>query len=99
MKTVLTTATFAALLLAGSALATTPATTSNNWMNVKAVPVSAETCQSAEAKFNAAEKAHPNSTNLTKAKAEAKTAAAECKAGKSAEGIAGYDAAIKLLKA
>ncbi|MFT3810841.1 MAG: hypothetical protein QM698_13055 [Micropepsaceae bacterium] len=99
MKTVLTAAAVAAMLLAGPALAANPATTPDAWTKMKAVPASAETCQTAEAKFNATEKAHPGSANLAKAKAEAKTAASDCKAGKSADGIAAYDAAIKLLKA
>lgn len=99
MKTVLTAAAFAAFLLAGPALAANSATTPDAWTKMKAVPVSAETCQTAQAKFEATEKAHPHSANLTKAKAEAKTAAADCKAGKSADGITAYDAAIKLLKA
>ena len=99
MKTVLTAAACAAMLLAGPVLAANTTTTPDAWTKMKAVPVSTETCQTAQAKFEASEKAHPHSANLTKAKAEAKAAAADCKAGKSANGITAYEAAIKLLKA
>lgn len=86
----------AALLLAGSSLAATPAQ-GGTWMTPKVVPVAAETCTTAKAKFDAAEKAHATSANLVKAQAEAKTAAGDCKSGKSADGIAAYTTAIKLL--
>lgn len=85
-----------ALVLGGIAMAAAPSQP-DPWMTPKAVPVSAETCTTAKAKFEAAEKTHAKSPNLAKAADEAKAAAADCKTGKSADGIAAYTAAIKLL--
>lgn len=94
----LTLAATAALALAGSALAQPPATSGGSWATMKAVPVAAqETCATAAAKYAAAAKTHATSTNLDKANGEARTAAADCKAGKNTDGIAAYEAATKLL--
>lgn len=64
-----------------------------------ATPVAAETCASAAAAYEAAAKAHATSPNMTKAKEDADKGKAACAAGKSADGIADYDAATKLLGA
>jgi hypothetical protein len=95
MKSLVLAAT-AALVLGGSAMATAPS--SNAWVS-KPTAVSTDTCSSAKAKFEAAEKTHAKSPNLAKAKTEAKTAASECHAGKTADGVAGYTAAVRLLTA
>lgn len=88
----------AVLVLGGSTMAATPGHT-GTWAAPTSVPVSGETCTTVKAKFEAAEKAHAASPNLAKAKNEAKVAASACKTGKSADGIAAYTAAIKLLSA
>ena len=90
-------ATFA---LGGAAFAAS--TPSGNWSTgtmSKATPVASETCATAKASYHAALKAHPKSAALKDAKAKARAAAASCSSGKSADGIAGYDAATKLLGA
>ncbi|MCC6918542.1 MAG: hypothetical protein IT548_05025 [Alphaproteobacteria bacterium] len=90
-------ATFA---LGGAALAG-PAP-SGNWSTgtmSKVTPVAAETCATAKASYHAALKSHPKSAALKDAKAKARAAAASCASGRSADGIAGYDAATKLLGA
>ncbi len=90
--------TAAAARGARRARADPPAASGGSWATMKAVPVAAhETCATAAAKYDAAQKTHTTSPNLDKAKGEAKIAAADCKAGKNTDGIAAYDAAIKLL--
>ena len=88
----------AVLVLGSSAMAATPSR-SGSLATPRTVPISGETCTTAKAKFEAAEKAHAASPNIAKAKNEAKAAASDCKSGKSADGIAAYTAAIKLLSA
>lgn len=87
----------AAFVIGGSAMAAAPS--SNAWTTPQATAVSTDTCTSAKAKFAAAEREHPTSPNLAKAKTQAKAAAAACKSGKTADGIADYTAAVKLLTA
>ncbi len=68
-------------------------------MTQQAVQVSTETCTSAKTKFEAVAQTHATSPSLAKARREAASAAADCKNGKSANGIAAYTAAIRLLSA
>lgn len=88
----------AVLTLAGSAFAA--AKTPSVWAAAThAIPVSAETCAGEAAKYKAAADAHATSPNLAKANAEAEKGKTACAAGKSADGIADYQAALKLLGA
>lgn len=96
MRTIMLAA--AVLTLASPAFAA--AKTPSVWAAAtRATPVSADTCAGEAAKYKAAAKAHASSPNLSKAKAEAEKGKAACAAGKSADGIADYQAALKLLGA
>ena len=94
-------AAVATLLVAGSALAAsgTATGTGTGWMSkaAKTTPVATETCVSAKVKYENAAKMSTTSKNLTKAAAKAKDGATACAAGKTATGVADYDAAVKLL--
>jgi hypothetical protein len=88
-------ATFA---LGGAALAAS--SPGSNWYSgtaSKTTPVASETCTGAKARYEAAMKAHPSSPSLKAAAAKAKTASTACASGKTATGVADYQAATKLL--
>ena len=94
----------AALALGTSAYAasmTPPAApTSPGWAGMATMtPAAAPTCASLAAKYDTVAKAHATSPDLAKANAEAADAKTACAAGKTADGIADYETAIKLLGA
>jgi hypothetical protein len=98
MRTAIVTAAFALVLGASAYAGSTPAT--HLWHSkMKAVPVSTATCAGEAAKYQTALKVHAKSPHLAKAEADAAAGKTACAAGKTADGIADYQSAIKLLGA
>ncbi|BCW87739.1 hypothetical protein sos41_08690 [Alphaproteobacteria bacterium SO-S41] len=92
--------TAAALSLGATAYAaSTPAAPPAGWPGVNATPVAAKTCAGLAARYDTVAKAHATSPDLAKANAAAADGKTACDAGKTADGIADYETAIKLLGA
>lgn len=82
------------------AASSAPAAPPAGWGGMStATPVAAHTCASLAARYDTVAKAHATSPDIAKANADAADGKAACDAGKTADGIADYEAAIKLLGA